>query len=71
MDSSRTNRPRIANGRCRYFPTVYEPTVFENYVHGTYDPTAFTLGLRSSPRNTDFFRGLARGRVRERGREEE
>jgi hypothetical protein len=22
------------DGRPRYFPTVYEPTVFENYVHG-------------------------------------
>jgi hypothetical protein len=24
----------LINGACRYFPTVYEPTVFENYVHG-------------------------------------
>jgi hypothetical protein len=24
--------------RHRYFPTVYEPTVFENYVHGTTFP---------------------------------
>jgi len=21
---------------CSYFPTVYEPTVFENYVHGAF-----------------------------------
>ncbi len=26
-----------ANALNRYFPTVYEPTVFENYVHGTTD----------------------------------
>ena len=42
---------QIANGRRRYFPTVYEPTVFENYVHGAYDPIA--LAKRS---------GSARGR---------
>lgn len=25
-----------------YFPTVYEPTVFENYVHGTFGPRRTT-----------------------------
>jgi hypothetical protein len=33
--------------RCtRYFPTVYEPTVFENYVHGTCRQDAHCDGSR-------------------------
>jgi hypothetical protein len=29
-----------------YFPTVYEPTVFENYVHGMTRPSAVLLDRR-------------------------
>lgn len=29
----------------RYFPTVYEPTVFENYVHGKNSTSAVNNGI--------------------------
>lgn len=34
--STQGNRKAVLSSS-RYFPTVYEPTVFENYVHGN-DP---------------------------------
>jgi len=43
----------LINGACRYFPTVYEPTVFENYVHGKPEPlpasisdAVYNLGIK-------------------------
>lgn len=34
----------------RYFPTVYEPTVFENYVHGEPPPQLISIPNHSSAR---------------------
>jgi hypothetical protein len=35
-----------------YFPTVYEPTVFENYVHGASSPAGFRVSLVEWVANT-------------------
>lgn len=46
---------RLANRNKRYFPTVYEPTVFENYVHGTCnDAHSFSSGPEYSANNPGY-----------------